>query len=347
MITEIPLNVALLEYEIPKKLVYRTWGVADEPIGDPLARRAEELLRRDAPYPGDDLTNEETFSDERFLIYRISDTRHVIMDHASYLEDEVEIPSYLLRNPAFFVSDWYSNRLAAGYDIPKSLRRCMQRHRPMGDALADRVTKMLNRETRLPGEPRAAEDRFTCDRLIYDDGIVYEIVDHKLDYILKADDLFLCNERLNVAHWYAKHLLKGYKRLNTLMLSKELEWENHHFRSLDSGDLSPMECALEDVVHQLYAIPDMQFEGTAHRFQLIELNGQQVVPGRYPAIQRNSAIARDFKRLIPKPVVVVAHVNGCPVRALIDMGSLADFMSSTLADQLKVKQIPLEKPLTI
>jgi hypothetical protein len=45
--------------------------------------------------------------------------------------------------------------------------------------------------------------------------------------------------------------------------------------------------------------------------------------------------------------VVVVHINGCPAWALIDMGSLADFMSSTLADQLKIKRITLEKPLTI
>jgi len=46
-------------------------------------------------------------------------------------------------------------------------------------------------------------------------------------------------------------------------------------------------------------------------------------------------------------VVVVVHLNGHPTWALIDTGSLANFMSSTLADQLKVKKIPLDKPLTI
>ncbi|KAG2048133.1 hypothetical protein BDR06DRAFT_896077, partial [Suillus hirtellus] len=108
-----------------------------------------------------------------------------------------------------------------------------------------------------------------------------------------------------------------------------------------------MDCALEEVVHQLFAIPDMKFAETPHQYRLVELNGQQVAPGRYPAIQRNAATTRDFKRLIPKPVVVVVHINERPARALIDMGSLADFMSSTLAEQLQVKRIALEKPLTI
>jgi hypothetical protein len=46
-----------------------------------------------------------------------------------------------------------------------------------------------------------------------------------------------------------------------------------------------MEGALEEVVHQLYAIPDIKFAETPKHFHLVELNSQQVAPGRYPAIQ--------------------------------------------------------------
>ena len=67
----------------------------------------------------------------------------------------------------------------------------------------------------------------------------------------------------------------------------------------------------------------------------------------YPALQRNSAVAKDFKRVIPKPVVVVVQINGHPARALIDSGSLADFMSTTLAEQLDVPRIELTKLLTV
>ncbi|KAG1871350.1 hypothetical protein DFJ58DRAFT_652577, partial [Suillus subalutaceus] len=76
-------------------------------IGDPLAHQAEQLLRLHAPYPGDDLVDEETFSEERFLVYQTSDTHHLIMDRGSHLADDLEIPSHLLANPEFFVSDWY------------------------------------------------------------------------------------------------------------------------------------------------------------------------------------------------------------------------------------------------
>jgi hypothetical protein len=64
-------------------------------------------------------------------------------------------------------------------------------------------------------------------------------------------------------------------------------------------------------------------------------------------IQRNAARLKDFTRKVPRPVVVVVRINGHPTRALIDSGSLGDFMSTTLADQLKVGKIPLEKPLPV
>ena len=48
---------------------------------------------------------------------------------------------------------------------------------------------------------------------------------------------------------------------------------------------------------------------------------------------------------MPRPVVVTAKINGQPARALLDSGSLGDFMSSTIADQLKVKRDKLSSPL--
>ena len=43
----------------------------------------------------------------------------------------------------------------------------------------------------------------------------------------------------------------------------------------------------------------------------------------------------------------MAHIEGHPARALIDTESLADFMSVTLVEQLRVKRVPLTKLLTI
>ena len=76
---------------------------------------------------------------------------------------------------------------------------------------------------------------------------------------------------------------------------------------------------------------------------LIPVSGIQVSKDKYPTLQRNSAKIKDGERLLPKPVVIKVTVNGEPARALIDSGSLGDFMSSTLVDQLKLKRNILEK----
>lgn len=45
--------------------------------------------------------------------------------------------------------------------------------------------------------------------------------------------------------------------------------------------------------------------------------------------------------------MVKVNINGRPARALLDSGSLGDFLSSTLADQLSVKRENLETPLLL
>jgi hypothetical protein len=70
----------------------------------------------------------------------------------------------------------------------------------------------------------------------------------------------------------------------------------------------------------------------------IELRGVQVDRNKFLALQQNAAQIKGSHRLLPQPIVVKVLVNGQPARALLDSGSLGDSMSSTLADQLNVKQ---------
>lgn len=64
-------------------------------------------------------------------------------------------------------------------------------------------------------------------------------------------------------------------------------------------------------------------------------------------IERTAMRVKDMNRVLPKPIVVEVFINGKPATALIDMGSLSDFMSTTLAVQLKVPKDQLAKPLTL
>ena len=79
----------------------------------------------------------------------------------------------------------------------------------------------------------------------------------------------------------------------------------------------------------------------------LELGGVQVDRHKYPALQRNSAQVKNNRRILPKPIVVKVMVNGSPARALLDSGSLGDFISSTMVDQLSVKREQLEDPLSL
>ena len=78
----------------------------------------------------------------------------------------------------------------------------------------------------------------------------------------------------------------------------------------------------------------------------VVLNGVQVDRNKYVSIQRNAAkIKGAAERLLPKPVVLRITINGHHTRALVDSGSLGDFISSTFVDQLHIKRNLFQKSI--
>ncbi|KAJ6530120.1 hypothetical protein B0H19DRAFT_1273789 [Mycena capillaripes] len=71
----------------------------------------------------------------------------------------------------------------------------------------------------------------------------------------------------------------------------------------------------------------------------LKLNGIQVKQGTYAALERNASLPRAKGRLVPRPLIIEVRINDQWCRTLVDSGSLGDFMSTTLADQLHVKRI--------
>jgi hypothetical protein len=65
------------------------------------------------------------------------------------------------------------------------------------------------------------------------------------------------------------------------------------------------------------------------------------------SVERTAMKVHDFKRVVPKPIVVTVFMNGHPVRALMDCGSEADFLSTSVIDQLRIPRSVLAKPLNI
>ncbi|KAJ8507317.1 hypothetical protein ONZ45_g10305 [Pleurotus djamor] len=106
------------------------------------------------------------------------------------------------------------------------------------------------------------------------------------------------------------------------------------------------------LLHFAASISSSQFSQCTFRdlgkeVEVIEVNGQQVQRGTYPTLQRNSSAAKDASRAVPKPIVVNVKINGHPVRALIDSGSLGDFISTSIVDQLGLKTAELSTPLVL
>lgn len=64
-------------------------------------------------------------------------------------------------------------------------------------------------------------------------------------------------------------------------------------------------------------------------------------------LQRQAAIVKDVLRLVPKPIVMVVRINGHPARALLDSGSLGDFISTTLAEQRRLNKVEFSKPIPL
>ena len=85
-------------------------------------------------------------------------------------------------------------------------------------------------------------------------------------------------------------------------------------------------------------------DGRAGRLNVL---AQAAEGARLTAIQRNAASPRDIQRLIPEPIVLVVLINGKPARALLDSGSLSDFVSAKLAHQIGLQSLELQKPLPV
>lgn len=78
-----------------------------------------------------------------------------------------------------------------------------------------------------------------------------------------------------------------------------------------------------------------------------QMRPKNYAPPDIVALERNAAKVKGFDRICPKPLVVATKINGRTCRALLDTGSLSDFMSTTLADQLKLELTTLDKPINL
>jgi hypothetical protein len=190
------------------------------------------------------------------------------------------------------------------------------------DPLGARVEEVLERNAPYPGDDIApnkdpTSGRFVCYQVLNREWVVWDLwwTTEEDGFVLNLDQLL--HPRFDVAGWFKKmrqeHSSPGPSQ------SKDDEFpENLLTEFWKQAGVTGLVCMAQKI------------DGTSPR-----------------SVQRNASRAKDFARKVPKPIVVVIKVNDKPTRALMDSGSLGDFMSTTLADQIKVKKILLEKPLSV
>ena len=152
-----------------------------------------------------------------------------------------------------------------------------------------------------------------------------------------------------MAGWYQKQLSKAFLKLEHE--AYRLPYDPHYYVANLFEDPLPPELVDSqyelDLLHTwALAFGRLHLEIEDGRLHVLKLNRQQIPVGTYPSIQCNAAFTKDPSRRVPKPLVIVVHINGHPARALVDSGSLGNFISSTLVQQLNIEKKELTSPVS-
>ncbi|KAJ7658986.1 hypothetical protein B0H17DRAFT_1145402 [Mycena rosella] len=133
-------------------------------MGDLYAFYTALMLQSAQPYPGDlrPLDPDKCFDEKRFLMYLVSDTEYIILDHQNGTDLTISVES--LHNPDFMPALWYAQARAS--ELGMNPDACLLEERyldSMDDVQAGAVKILLeNNECRAWGEDIASSplDRF-------------------------------------------------------------------------------------------------------------------------------------------------------------------------------------------
>ncbi|KAJ3476258.1 hypothetical protein NLI96_g11283 [Meripilus lineatus] len=291
------------------------------PIGDLIAKRATELLNQYAPYVLP--LGQKTFG--TFVVFRISDKQHVIMSGDDNIE--VAIDTDLLENVELDLPLWFQHRL-----LPPSYEPAGKEKSPfhptedMMEFWIQYALEALREHLGVPG----FDIRFKGDRE-YGQVALY---DNLFKFSIGFPEEFLRNPHFDLVNNYARTFQRAELAATWFDiddLDGELQWwipDDDLITRINAGEFDQ----------------NTNNTVTDNEDLIIQLNAAEPT---YSALHRTAAVTRDFRRLIPEPIVVVVDVNGQPARALLDSGSLTDFISAKFVRQLKATTFELEKPVPV
>ncbi|KAJ3518583.1 hypothetical protein NMY22_g13602 [Coprinellus aureogranulatus] len=339
-------------------------------VSDPILEKVDIALIRGAPYRQD--IRKGSLSKTRFSVHR-TEGGYIIIDEMYHMQEEdFFLPWEQARKPQFNIAGWYQRQLNDAFGIPEGLWTQPAALRPEEemDPLADAIEIQLSIGGPYPGETYALysnEDRFQVSYNREKD--LYEVTDRGLLWTTRLWPSSLEDKDFSVAEWYAKALERAYEDLwdNITMCHPEdlfVDTEDDEVEDLYMT-LKKLE---DEALAQQYSVWELRrgcslilsvggVAEPAGKYPLVQmpleivsglrLCTQTISADRYKEVERNSAARKDVSRNVPEPVTIVARIAGRPVRALLDSGSLGDFMSTSLADQLNVPKVELTRPLNV
>ena len=315
------------------------------PMGDVLGEAVARILESSEPYPGD--ANFSQHLHDRFEVVRVGDDQYQV--HDRHQQIFCYLPVHMVWQPDFAPGQWYAARrsvhtgissLRWGDNIPQLT---------MGNVMEQEIACTLRR-----GAPYSFDDEFPAISLARRFFVVFSpmdnntfvILDRQWEIIIFLPRVMAENPAFDLATWYEDQLINELEKYRRKMKSYAYPAPDKNSRDPDDDDEGNGSASI--VVVDSDQRPTRTVSPITDKSPFdacLELYGVQVPRGTYPAVQRNAAVTKDASRKVPKPVVITAKINGQPARALLDSGLLGDFMSSTIADQLKVKKDKLASPL--
>ncbi|KAG9223419.1 hypothetical protein CCMSSC00406_0007606 [Pleurotus cornucopiae] len=371
---------ALIDVEPPLPIPRRSWNTQYIPLGDlTLIAQAAHL---DAVgivlgFPGDDhfpklwLPSEDKFFDHRFTILRISDLECVVVDLWYPSKSPLVFNYRLLHDKQVAFPYRYAQQCCEVHGLALQVADYCAKALPLQDPLSEGAQIHLENNAPFVGDEEFnlldPQGRF---RVIVDpnDASHYLIHDQYRDFVCRIPVAYLKNPKMNLTRWYNKNLAQ---KTWEFFFALEDRFDESDIKDLFTPDV-PERALHVDLGEGLFSITYRRlpfkdqtrdtideeelwtrrtrrcdFNEFGEMLAVIELNGQQVQRGTYPSLQRNASAAKDPARAVPKPLVVTVKVNGHPARALLDSGSLGDFLSTTIVDQLGLKKVQLQTPLSL
>ena len=299
-------------------------------MGDVYSMQIKLILNRCQPFPGDEedgWATREPVDGPRFIVTRYEQCglwMHKIVDNKRGIE--AHIVNTRLRYDMFSLGRWYATICAKkmGEPWPGSTAQLWLRERPYHETIMGTVIENRMKRALMLCEPYVGENEPGIN-----DPDRFEVF-----YNIKDINTFVIRDFLrSVQSTIPRNLVEDPK----FNLG---EWYEYRLATYELGNL--------EFDEKITSYVDDFFAGIKiSEDEPLELNGVQVDRNKYPTLQRNAARVKDKARILPKPLIITVSINGHPARALLDSSSLGDFMSTSLADQLKVKLETLEVPLPV